>query len=83
METDDWVTCGLPFDARNQERSFTSDLGRANLPGVLVEVNGQRYLIGHINDIRGVCDDCTEFGMDAIVTRYKRVWSAPGSGAGS
>lgn len=36
--------------------------------------DGSEYLIGHINQLRGVCDDCTEFGKDEIVKAYKIVW---------
>lgn len=49
--------------------------------GVFVEVKGntydddavEAYLIGDINEIRGVCDDCTAFHKGAIVLRYKRL----------
>jgi hypothetical protein len=47
-----------------------------NRPGVLVEVQDttegtpiRRYLIGDINHIAGVCDDCTAFEDDATVLR--------------
>ena len=44
-------------------------------PGVLVKMkNGERYLIGDINELRGVCDDCTAFGKTAIVVAYKVIW---------
>lgn len=41
------------------------------LPGTQVEVDGKCYLIGDINRHRGICDDCTAFESDAIVTRYR------------
>lgn len=46
-------------------------------PGVLVEVGGRAYLIGDINENRGVCDDCTAFRGDAIVERYMVIAIVP------
>ena len=44
-----------------------------NRPGVLIEVQSEnsisRYLIGDINHLAGVCDDCTAFDDNAIVLR--------------
>jgi hypothetical protein len=51
-----------------------------NQPGVLVEVEWydskkkqitRTFLIGDINELRGVCDDCTAFPKDSEVIRYK------------
>ncbi len=51
-----------------------------NKAGTLIEVKlgeeTHQYLIGHINTNCGVCDDCVEFGSDAIIKRYMVVWSA-------
>ena len=49
------------------------------VPGMLVEFYDKRggtktVLIGHMNDLLGVCDDCSEDG-GARVVRYRRVWS--------
>jgi len=41
------------------------------VPGTQVEVDGKAYLIGNINPNRGLCDDCTAFDSDAIVTRHR------------
>jgi hypothetical protein len=50
-----------------------------NKPGVLIEVEHDsathQYLLGDINCSRGVCDDCVAFEKDAIVKRYRIVWS--------
>ena len=50
------------------------------VPGMLVEFHN-RYtggtetaLIGHMNTLLGVCDDCSEDGK-AQVVRYRRIWS--------
>lgn len=62
---------------RNNHSSFSGR--KLNQPGTLieVEVGGQvsQYLIGDINTVRGVCDDCCGFDCDALVKRYKIVWS--------
>lgn len=54
-----------------QEDSLTS-LG-LNKPGTLIKIKGAKkvYLIGDINPLRGVCDDCTEFKKETIVESYK------------
>lgn len=53
-----------------------------SVPGMLVEFHdrdegGTRTsLIGHMNSLLGVCDDCLE-DRGAQVVRYRRVWSEP------
>ena len=48
---------------------------KLNIPGTLIETeDGDQVLIGHINTLLGVCDDCTMFEPDTIVKRYKVVW---------
>lgn len=42
-----------------------------NRPGVQIEVDGRCYLIGDINTTCGVCEDCTAFEPESIVTRYR------------
>ena len=48
------------------------------VPGILVEFYDQRgsgtALIGHLNDLLGICDDCPE-NRNAQVVRYRRGWS--------
>ena len=84
-----WINMNLPYGpifdyaagyADNEVDSFTKrDLSKA---GVLIEVQEEtgkmQYLIGHINENRGVCDDCTMFDTDTIVVRYMIVWPAIG-----
>lgn len=49
--------------------------------GTMVEVKGTqydleavvKYLIGDINECRGVCDDCTAFPKASIVLRYRKI----------
>jgi hypothetical protein len=61
-----WVKYGKPFN------DFVGE--KLNKPGTLVETNTGQFLIGHINTIRGVCDDCEAFDHYATVIRYKTVW---------
>lgn len=72
--TDGWIEINLPFDEDEAPESFV-DRG-LNKPGVLIEMqNGKKYLIGDINQARGECGCCYAFYYDAIVARYKIVWS--------
>ena len=42
-----------------------------NQPGTLIELeDGTRHLIGSINAVQGVCDDCVAFESTTIVKRY-------------
>jgi len=41
-------------------------------PGVQVEMaDGKQYLIGDVNKLGGVCDDCSAFNSTDIVARYR------------
>jgi hypothetical protein len=44
---------------------------KLNVPGVEVEINGNRYLIGHVNDDAGGCGCCHTWDDQSIVTRYR------------
>ena len=67
--------------AKEQEAKQESFNGRGLCkPGVQIEVDGKLYLIGDINQLRGVCDDCTAFEGDAIVTRYRVLIDMEGKG---
>lgn len=37
-------------------------------------VEKQQTLIGHVNALGGICDDCPELHPQEIIHRYKRVW---------
>lgn len=49
-----------------------------NKAGVLIEFEQdgkkEQRLIGHMNELGGVCDDCTEIKSDTIILRYRIVW---------
>jgi hypothetical protein len=59
----------------------TLNLASLRKPGVLIEVQDEdydgnklpikRYLIGDINRVAGVCDDCSAFEDKAIILRAK------------
>ncbi|WP_280420037.1 hypothetical protein [Nocardia carnea] len=44
-------------------------------PGVLLETNdGRTILVGHINQLGGLCNDCREDITAADVVRHRFVW---------
>ena len=62
-----------------ENRKLLSFCGRElNKPGVLVEVNGKQYLLGHINaeNVDAGCCGSSAFEDKDIVTRYKVIWSS-------
>lgn len=58
------------WQARIDSMSFT---GRGlAVPGTQIEMaDGERHLIGEINQNGGVCDDCMAFGAEDIIVRYR------------
>jgi hypothetical protein len=74
---DGWIECNLLYRTYDGKPSFEEVAG--SLPGLLIEIEygNKVYLIGHINTLRGTCDDCAEFGPNTIVLRYKRIWDGP------
>ena len=72
---------GLPPDLPRGERgqiihiapSFRHDIGvRA---GMLLELaDGHQYLVGDINTLGGVCDDCRMVTPEDVIHRYAVVW---------
>jgi len=68
-----WSNACNEIRKRNENKTFTGQ-GLAK-PGVQIEVNVdgvvKRFLIGHINPLRGVCDDCSAFKGAAPVLRYR------------
>lgn len=60
-----------PIYSDEEEDSFT--FRKLNRPGTLIKMKGDKkiYLIGDINPLRGVCDDCTQFRKEKIVECYK------------
>lgn len=64
----DWIVVNKEW----RELSYGKDpMIRA---GVQIELSsGERYLIGDINMLGGVCDDCREFNSSTVVARYRVV----------
>jgi hypothetical protein len=71
-----WLKYQEDMKAYGAEEGKKSFCGRElNKPGTLIEVRVGKevtqFLIGDINTLAGVCDDCMGFGRDAIVVKYK------------
>lgn len=69
-----WQKVREAFIAEQEKKSFTGR--KLNLPGTLVEMeDGSIELIGTMNVIAGVCNDCVAFDRsDLIVKRYALVF---------
>jgi hypothetical protein len=61
--TDDWKSYGKTW-----EEFMNHGL---SVPGVIIDVDDSEYLIGHINNIGGICNDCTMICDEDIVKRYR------------
>ena len=61
-----WIPFGGIFDKFKREG--------LNKPGTLIVVEGKQYLIGHINELGGYCDDCVDVYGGDTVEKYKVVW---------
>jgi hypothetical protein len=81
---DGFTKCNLPFgpvygpmtpDGRNGLTPSDSFVARRlNKAGTMVFMeDGKTYLVGHINRLAGVCDDCKAFENEARVLGYKVV----------
>lgn len=71
-----WVDYQEAIKAYSDGESQKSFCGRGlNKPGTTVEIlvgkELKQLLIGDINILGGVCDDCMGFGKDTVVVRYK------------
>jgi len=72
-----WKNINIPFGpiyawAPGMKEGDSFSKRDLNKPGTLIELkNGKQYLIGDINVMRGVCDDCVAFESSTIVKRYK------------
>lgn len=71
-----WLIYQEQIKAYNEGETNKSFCGRKlNTPGTVVEILDNKvlkqFVIGDINTLGGVCDDCMGFGKDAVVVRYK------------
>lgn len=78
-----WVDVSIPFgpsyDDSSGEFKEADSMHKRGLiaAGVLIEMeDGHTFLIGHVNELAGTCDDCS-IGKDSVVKRYKVVWVPP------
>jgi len=61
-----WTECKVTFAQGKRQGLFP--------PGVVIETEGgNRYLVGEINELGGVCDDCPAFPSKTIITRYMKL----------
>jgi hypothetical protein len=68
----EWIELNLQYWSRDLHSFESKGL---NKPGTLIDTHLGIFLIGHINPLKGVCDDCCEFGNQTIVKRYKIIWT--------
>jgi len=71
-----WVAYKTQIEINDKAERQKSFCGKElNKPGTLVEILDNKelkqYLIGDINSLGGVCDDCMGFSKNAVVVRYK------------
>ena len=68
----DWIDINLPWWTMKGDSFCERELHN---PGTLVQTEDGIFLIGDINQLAGVCDDCKAFGNDTIILRYKVIWN--------
>ena len=65
-----WIKFGLPYGPIYSENKSFCEMG-LNKPGTLIKMKGKKiYLIGDVNPLGGVCDDCMNFDRKDIVKEY-------------
>lgn len=80
-----WIKCNIPFgpiyskDLRDEDEIDSLAKRKLIQPGVLIKTNEKYdgrnvFLIGHINTLGGVCDDCVMFDRATIIKEYCVVW---------
>lgn len=78
---EDFISLDIPYGPIYGHKSIFDDeedsfsKRELNKPGTLIFTEkGETFLLGHINCLRGVCDDCTEFNKETIILGYKVIW---------
>ena len=70
----DWVIVNEPFSVFNGEHGKGEYLETGMYLHIRNTYNeGEYYLVGDINNVNGVCDDCRGIDSDSIVVRYKMI----------
>lgn len=71
----EWIEINLPYGpVYGEDLEFKDSFcqRKLNQPGTEIELeNGEKYIIGNINKVAGVCDDCVAFEREDIVKRYR------------
>jgi hypothetical protein len=72
---DGFEKCGLPFgpvydDKTPDEKDSFTKRGLAKVGTIVFMEDGENYLIGNINKMGGVCDDCMAFEKETRVLGY-------------
>jgi len=75
---DGFEKCGLPFgpvydDKTSDEKDSFYRRGLAKAGTMIFMEDGETYLIGHINQLAGTCDDCMAFEKEMKVLGYMKI----------
>jgi hypothetical protein len=79
MKNNDWITFNKPYGpiySKKFEDRDSFSKRHLNKPGTLIETDDGVFLIGDINPLRGVCDDCIGFKPEVIVKKYKIIYES-------
>ena len=72
---DSWIKFnGTLKDFRNADLCVAGVVIR--IPMLYCPGEQTEYLIGHMNELGGVCDDCKDLKDDQLVESYRVVWKA-------
>lgn len=86
---DGWIDLNLPlgrmYSSTHEELPSARERGVVrpdvlldieDRPDVQLGIEGRLVLVGHINELNGLCDDCS-MDPSCVVKRYRIVWKAP------
>lgn len=69
-----WIDFGREFAELEDELKEKN----LSLPGLMIESeHGHQFLVGHINELGGTCDDCRAISFGTIIKRYRVIWQGP------
>lgn len=59
------------LDKKNEEPADPVSFSSIAKPGMLIELeSGKQMLIGHINEVGGICEDCMGINKSDVIKRY-------------
>jgi len=71
----EWKKLNLPYgpvwDKKFIKEKDSLTKRELNKAGTLIDTKYGKFLIGDINKLKGICDDCVAFEYETIVKRYK------------